>query len=60
MSDADTITLPRLTVAALTAAAEAWYAAMVEQGVPADRTPRLLDLGAALREASAALEAVVD
>lgn len=60
MPDADTITLPRLAVAALTAAAEAWYAALVEQGVPANGTPRLLELGAALREADAALEAVVE
>ena len=44
---------------ALIVAAEAWYAALVEQGVLANGTPRLLELGAALREADAALDTVV-
>ena len=59
MSDPDTITLPRLTVAALTAAAEAWFAEVVERP-EANGSPRLLELGAAVRAAHAALEAVVD
>lgn len=51
----DTITLPRLTVAALTAAAEAWFSEIVERP-EANGSPRLLELGAALRSAGAALE----
>ena len=51
----DTITLPRRTVAALTAAAEAWYREVLEHPV-ASGTPRLLELGAAVRAANAALE----
>ena len=59
MTDADTITLPRLTVAALTAAAEAWFTAIVERP-EASGSPRLLELGAAIREATATLESLVD
>lgn len=55
----DTITLPRLTVAALTAAAEAWFSAVVERP-EASGSPRLLELGAAIREATATLESLVD
>ena len=58
MSDPDTITLPRRTVAALTAAAEAWFSEIVERP-EANGSPRLLELGAALRTASTALEDVV-
>lgn len=51
----DTITLPRLAVAALTAAAEAWFSEIVERP-EANGSPRLLELGAAIRRAGAALE----
>ena len=50
----DTITLPRLTVAALTAAAEAWFREVLERPAAAG-SPRLLELGAAIREADDAL-----
>lgn len=59
MSSPDTITLPRLTVAALTAAAEAWFTAIVERP-EANGSPRLLELGAAIREATEALESLVE
>lgn len=55
MSDRDTITLPRPTVAALTAAAEAWFREVLEHPSAAG-SPRLLELGAALRAASEALQ----
>ena len=55
----DTITLPRLTVAALTAAAEAWFREVLERPAAAG-SPRLLELGAAIRRAGAALEDVVE
>ena len=55
----DTIPLPRLTVAALTAAAEAWFAEALEHPAAAG-SPRLLELGAAIRAATDALQAVVD
>ena len=51
----DTITLPRLTVAALTAAAEAWFREVLERP-EANGSPRLLELGAAIRRVSTALE----
>ena len=55
----DTITLPRLAVAALTAAAEAWFREVLEHPA-ANGSPRLLELGAAIRTATDALQAVVD